>query len=85
MHEVQCARMNYKCKICGEIVAKEDKEQHEAEAHAPIKCQYCTFSAPQHQFGRHEETCEMKPRKCPYCNELFKIERFHDHVEMCGA
>ena len=33
MHEIGCARMNYKCQVCGEIVAKEDKEEHEEEAH----------------------------------------------------
>ena len=29
MHEVQCARMNYKCKECGQVVSKEDKETHD--------------------------------------------------------
>lgn len=33
MHEIGCARMNYKCRECGEVVAKADKEEHEAEAH----------------------------------------------------
>ena len=34
MHELGCARMNYKCTVCGEVVAKEDKEEHEEEADA---------------------------------------------------
>ena len=29
MHEIQCARMNYKCKLCGQVVAKSDKEEHD--------------------------------------------------------
>ena len=38
MHELGCARMNYKCKVCGEVVLKEDREEHEAEAHTKQKC-----------------------------------------------
>ena len=33
MHEVGCARNNYKCQQCGEIVAKVEKEEHDKEAH----------------------------------------------------
>ena len=33
MHEIGCARNNYKCKECGEIVAKAEKEEHDKEAH----------------------------------------------------
>lgn len=85
MHEVQCARMNVKCKECGEVVSKEDKEEHDAKAHVPVKCQYCSYSAPASKFGRHEETCEMKPRPCRYCEQVFKIERHGDHEDTCGA
>ena len=35
MHEIGCARMNYKCKECGEVVAKADREEHE-EQDCPI-------------------------------------------------
>lgn len=51
MHEMQCARINYKCKECGQIVAKSDKEEHEAEAHVKVKCQYCSYEANQASFG----------------------------------
>jgi len=33
LHEVACARMNYKCAKCGEIVPKADREQHEEDVH----------------------------------------------------
>lgn len=45
MHELGCARMNYKCTTCGEVVLKEEKEEHEEEAHTKVKCQYCNFEA----------------------------------------
>ena len=36
LHEIGCARNNYKCRECGEVVAKCDKEEHEAEAHVQV-------------------------------------------------
>lgn len=62
MHEIGCARNNYKCRECGEVVAKAEREEHEETAHQPIKCQYCSHTAPAAKFGNHEETCDMKPK-----------------------
>jgi endogenous inhibitor of DNA gyrase (YacG/DUF329 family) len=36
IHEIGCARNNYKCPTCGEIVAKVEKEEHEKEAHTKV-------------------------------------------------
>ena len=33
LHEVACARMNYKCSKCGEIVPKADREEHKEDEH----------------------------------------------------
>ena len=38
MHEIGCARNNYKCQVCGEIVAKAEKEEHDKEAHSKVVC-----------------------------------------------
>merc|ERR1711893_532189 len=78
-------RQYYKCKECGEVVAKREREEHEEEFHALVKCQYCAHEAPKYSFGRHEETCEMRPKECPWCNKTFKIEVYVDHEEMCGS
>jgi hypothetical protein len=85
MHEIGCARMNYKCRVCGEVVAKEDKEDHEAEAHKKEVCQYCKFEAMASEFGTHEETCELKPKKCLYCEQILDFERYLNHIEQCGS
>jgi DNA-directed RNA polymerase subunit RPC12/RpoP len=85
MHEIQCARINYKCGECGMIVAKTDKEDHEREAHVQIKCQYCAFEAGKLKFGNHEDRCELRPKPCDYCKQIFKIERWCDHVEQCAV
>ena len=67
MHEVGCARNNYKCKVCGEIVAKVEQEEHDKEAHTSVSCQYCSTKFEKRNFGNHEQVCEMKPRQCRYC------------------
>ena len=38
IHETRCARINYKCRECGEVVAHAEKEEHEQTAHKPVKC-----------------------------------------------
>jgi DNA-directed RNA polymerase subunit RPC12/RpoP len=38
MHEIGCARNNYKCLVCGDIVDKSEKEEHEKEAHVKVTC-----------------------------------------------
>ena len=79
MHEIGCARNNYKCKVCGEVVAKCDREEHEAEAHAKVKCQYCNFEELKSKFGDHEENCDFKPKMCEFCESLIPFEKFIDH------
>jgi hypothetical protein len=36
LHEIGCARSNYRCRECGVAVAKDEKEEHEAEAHVKV-------------------------------------------------
>lgn len=75
MHEIQCVKLNYKCKVCGEVVAKADREEHEAEAHVKKKCQFCDYEELESKFdsNNHEDNCKMAPKACPYCKEVFKI------------
>ncbi len=67
------------------MVAKADKAEHEAEAHVPVVCQHCQFTAGKVAFGTHEERCEMRPQACPYCQQMFKIQRYGDHVDACAV
>ena len=42
LHEMGCARMNYKCRECGEIVPKAEREQHAEVCGKPdITCDQC--------------------------------------------
>ena len=42
IHEASCARNNYKCPQCNEVVAKAEKEHHEAEYHAVVSSAFLT-------------------------------------------
>ena len=85
MHEVQCQRMNVKCQECGVVILKDEKVQHYATEHVPVKCSYCDYTAMKNTFGKHEEVCELRPQTCPYCDQIFKIEVLYDHKPMCAA
>ena len=67
MHEIGCARNNYKCGVCGEIVAKVEKDEHDKEAHVKVKCQYCGWEADKNKFVDHENTCDLRPKPCKFC------------------
>jgi DNA-directed RNA polymerase subunit RPC12/RpoP len=62
MHEMGCARQNYKCATCGHCVAKADKETHEQEEHTEVSCSNCGFKAMKVKFHNHEKECTMKPQ-----------------------
>ncbi len=73
MHEVGCARSNYKCAVCGEIVAKIEKEEHDKEAHLKVKCEYCPHEADKKSISVHEGRCEMRPKMCKFCEQTFDV------------
>ncbi len=43
MHELQCAKLNYKCEQCGDVVEKTEKTNHDATAHVKVIYQKCRF------------------------------------------
>ena len=67
LHEVACARMNYKCQKCGEIVPKSDREQHEEDEHSDkpnVSCDQCDlFTTKDVQaLARHKkDECSKRP------------------------
>ena len=40
LHESACARMNYKCAKCGDVLAKADRETHEHDNHTKVRPQF---------------------------------------------
>ena len=68
LHEATCARMNYKCPKCGEVVPKSDREQHEEDVHTEkpdIACDLCPdfVSKVQSEVDKHKrEACKNRPQ-----------------------
>ena len=68
LHEAACARNNYKCAKCGEIVSKADREQHEEDMHTDkpdITCDLCQEfkSKKADEVSAHKkDSCKNRPQ-----------------------
>ena len=85
MHDIGCARQNYRCKECKQCVPKAEQEEHEEEEHAIMTCPDCTFTAPKYGYGNHNDRCNMKPKTCEFCSKPFAVADYLDHYDMCGS
>lgn len=84
MHEIGCARANYKCAECGMCVPKAEREEHEEEEHAVMTCAHCGFSAPKYRYKNHDENCALQPKTCEFCGIAVKVADWQDHYNLCG-
>ena len=91
LHEVMCARNNYKCQKCGQVVLKADKEQHELDVHTEkpdISCPACSeFTAKtQGEIAQHQkESCINRLVPCKYCETLVELSKVEEHTQYCGS
>ncbi len=85
IHEIGCSRSNYICKICGDCVPKDEKEEHDSEAHTKVPCQFCKVVFEKRKHKDHEDQCHMKPKECRYCEQMIDFERYDSHVHYCGS
>ncbi|CDW91546.1 UNKNOWN [Stylonychia lemnae] len=86
IHEATCARNNFKCQDCGEIVPKADKDHHITEFHTQTPCEYCkTFTADKKSLAGHLNMCSMRPKQCLYCEMNLGGEKYLEHLNYCGS
>ena len=85
MHEMGCARQNFKCPTCQMCVPKADKAKHEEEMHVPATCEHCGFQAPKFQFGNHLDNCKSKPQQCKFCDQVVPVPSLNEHLQVCGS
>lgn len=97
IHEATCARNNYKCPDCNEIVPKSEKEHHDQEYHSivslcwlieisQIQCEFCKdFECEKSLIKDHLEYCEMKPKECKFCELKIPREQYDEHFKICGS
>ena len=86
LHEVACARNNYKCDKCGEVVPKADREQHEEDVHTEkpdIVCPQCNeFKAKSKDIiAKHgKDECLNRFVKCEYCPREVELLKMEEHT-----
>ena len=66
-------------------VPKAEKEEHEAEEHAPIVCPDCAFTAIKGKYAGHPDTCPMRPRDCEFCSKPIQNVEKDSHYKLCGS
>ncbi len=67
MHDIGCARSNYWCNECEDIVPKSEKEDHEKEVHIKVPCKYCSEEFKKRLIESHEKDCKFQPQQCEFC------------------
>ena len=82
LHKLYCYRYLYRC-ICGEVVDKKEKRQHDEEFHSEVPCSYCKEVFERWKLETHP--CKRAPKNCPYCENTFPADEFRDHIIMCGS
>lgn len=85
LHTVHCERFLFTCKMCGELLPKARKKEHEEEEHAACQCEYCGETISADDLEKHKTRCELRPRTCRFCSTLFPFEEFIEHEDACGT
>jgi len=66
-------------------VPKSEKEEHEAEEHAPIVCPDCAFTAIKGKYEGHPAACPLRPRECEFCQTLISNVDKESHFQHCSS
>jgi hypothetical protein len=87
MHSAQCARRNWRCKLCNLVVPIEERAQHELNGHAKHKCDQCgEFEAESVELELHKVyECRNRPFECPYCHLHVPYSQRGTHMRDCGT
>jgi uncharacterized C2H2 Zn-finger protein len=85
LHEAQCARRNFRCPQCGEVMPLDQKDKHLSVAHALLKCE-CGKEFEQDVLPLHKEyECPRRGVKCVYCGLVLPYEEKGPHQFECGS
>ena len=88
MHELGCARHNYFCEKSQMVVAKADKEEHEATMLVEAECEFCGAKMMAFQLVEHKKNCDQQPVKCKFfhlCGEMHPPGKMDEHLAICGT
>jgi len=82
LHENYCVQHVKKCETCGEIINKEEEEEHIQEYHSKRKCEICREDLTGENYFTHKQTCLIKP-KCKFCHKDFAPKTIENHEKNC--
>jgi len=82
MHENFCEQHVKKCDICGEVINKEEEEEHIEETHSMKKCEICGDEFIASEYYKHRPNCESNV-ECIYCKMEFRPKEVIMHQMNC--
>jgi hypothetical protein len=84
LHEMACARHNWRCQVCGAVVPLAEKDKHRAVAHVVAEC-VCGVELPPEELQVHKEfECPKRLVSCIYCELQVPLDQRGEHQGMCG-
>lgn len=85
MHSAFCARNNFRCSECGEVMRLSEKEKHLDVRHKPLPCACGRMIAPDLMSTHQQFECELRKLPCTFCGISVASSEFASHKEYCGA
>lgn len=82
LHENFCVQHVKKCDICGEIINREEEEDHIQDVHSKRKCDICEEEFQGVEFYNHKQTC-LKKDICNFCKKEFPPKVIQNHIKNC--
>lgn len=80
-----CLKYTIKCKRCGEILDREEYEEHMEEFHIIKSCDDCGKKYEARFLNSHQKKCMYKVVMCKYCELSMPKNELHDHEYTCGS
>jgi hypothetical protein len=77
-HIRNCKRLYEKCKICEQLIAKTDSNNH-------FLLHFCKLCGEKLEGENHEEVCDEKVINCFYCSYELKRKEMFAHEFECGS
>uniref|UniRef100_A0A6B2L427 C2H2-type domain-containing protein n=1 Tax=Arcella intermedia TaxID=1963864 RepID=A0A6B2L427_9EUKA len=86
MHELRCARINWRCPSCNMVVLKTDKDKHIDELHSIKPCEACLQPLEVREHAAHKkDDCPARTVSCQYCQLTMQYRKLFIHEQSCGA
>lgn len=85
LHYAHCSRKLQKCKVCGDMVPRNNAEDHYLTTHAPVSCSLCSETVDRDIIDIHTgENCPKRIVTCDFCEFPLPAIDLAEHQEVCG-